>query len=513
MDLTRALTILESKTWFFSSYNVSERLDALRVIGTSAEWRLIDRLIPILRDRQAAVRDAAADSISSLLRHVSSKTLFESLKYAPFTVAEIGGYRKVFSDDRSIDLLILASFNHDGFVRERAVLELGRTDNPKAILPLTYRLGDWVEQVRDASATAISAFKTAKHLGAFLESIADLERMIKVERVNLGPIYKSLIHYLILENREQVRTDFRSHTEKTRQAIAKHISRSWDISEVDLDLLLSDRNPYVRSIALDHFNKLSPVQQRNLLKDRYYGVRLKALRNLTEQKDFLDLLIPSLVDVSSSIRQFARYHLRERISHFSDVYVENIERGVQLDVSLTGLGEVGTNGHAWVVEAYIDHSNTKVRKSALKSFIHLDPIGARDKVLSYLDDPDHGLRKMARSFFERRASLEVIQRFREIFAVGDIVRKLEVLNFYGRVGRWNVLGDIIFATLDENISVRQLAVDHLRRWIGQSSNLFVRPDEDSLNHLRQLAESVRREHEKKLYFETNPLDGFSFYLE
>jgi HEAT repeat protein len=512
MDLLKHFSILEDKGWFFNRHGPLERLDALRKIVAHGEWRLIDRLIPFLNDRDREIQIGAADAISQLLKTVSTKNLYESLKYCRISTSDIEQFRNRFSADHYVDLLLIASFNHNGYVREKAVVELGRSGNGKAIQPLIYRLGDWVPNVRSAALRAIDEFKHPDYVDSFIANISDLERLKRIERIDLNLIYDSLVYYLIVDNREHLRASFRSYSEKTRQTLAKHISRSSNITRADLSLLLTDRNPFVRSLALDRFEELSETDIRNLLKDKASVVRLKTLRNLTSSPDFLTIVRPFLTDGSTAIRQFTRFHLRDEVSRFAGLYATNLSDGRQVLSSLLGLAEVDGKEFTSMIERYLDDPNIKIRRSALKALAVLNPEKAKAVAISYLDNDDPGLRRISARLFDRRPSPAIVLRCRAIFRAGSSELKGEMLNLFGRIGGWTGIGEIVKATVDENEEIRELAVNLLHRWVRKASTLFVRPTSEELHELRSTVSDVYAKHERKRYFHTNPLEGFNFYL-
>ncbi|MEQ1762178.1 MAG: HEAT repeat domain-containing protein [Pyrinomonadaceae bacterium] len=512
MDVLNHFSILEDKGWFFNRHSPLERLHALTKIATHGDWRLIDRLIPFLNDRDREVQIGAADAISHLLKTVSAKNLYESLKYCSISTSDIDLLRNRFSADRYFDLLLIASFNHNGYVRQKAVVELGRSRNGKAIRPLIYRLGDWVPNVRSAALRAINEYKHPDYLDFFIANIADLDRLRRVERVDLGPIFDSFVNYLIVDNREHLRAGFRSYSEKTRQTLAKYVSRSSHITKVDLSLLLKDRNPFVRTLALDRFEKLSETDIRNLLEDKSSGVRLKTLRNLTSGPDFLTLVKPFLTDGSTAIRQFTRFHLRDEVSRFADLYADNLSKGRQVISSLLGLAEVDGKEFTLLVERYLDDPNIKIKRSALKALTELNPERAKEIAISYLGNDDHGLRRISTRLFERRPSPDVVLRCRAILRLGSSELKAEMLNLFSRIGGWTGIREIVLATVDDDEEIRELAVRLLRRWVSKASTLFVRPTSEELQELRSTVGNVYDAHERNRYFQANPLEGFSFYL-
>ena len=55
-------------------------------------------------------------------------------------------------------LLIIASMNKNGFIREQAIKRFNKYQNPKAIQYVLFRLGDWVKPVRETAKITLDSF-------------------------------------------------------------------------------------------------------------------------------------------------------------------------------------------------------------------------------------------------------------------------------------------------------------------------------------------------------------------
>lgn len=514
MDVWEHFSVLKNEGgWLFRRRNLAERLDALNKILETGDWKLICFLFPFLKDGNSEIRIATADSISHLFhRKVSKNNYYESLKYCDISKSDIDRFRSTFDKDQYLVLLQIASLNLNGYIREQAVFELGLSMDEKAIPFIIHRLGDWVVQVRIAAQAAIESFKTPKHLDGFIDNLPEIEGLQRIERVNLTPVYQSLMYFIVTENRSIVRDNFSSHTEKIRGILGRHLSNS-EMTEQDLQLFRNDPSPHIRILAVDHFDSLSPGDIARLLNDKSSRIRLHTLYKLKTTGDFLDVIQPYLADNAASIRQFARFVLKDEKVNFAAYYADNLTHGRAIEPSLSGLAEVDGKEFASTVEPYLDSSKIKIKKAALLALTRLNKPKAYELAMANLDNDLKGLRKLSTRFLERMPTPDVLERIRGIVKCGSAELRTEMLGMLSRIGRWAAISDILLATIDDkDENIRQEAVDYLHSWIFRSANLFTRPSSAEMENIRNVLRIVSEEHQKMNYFENNPVDGFDFYL-
>lgn len=156
-------------------------------------------------------------------------------------------------------------------------------------------------------------------------------------------------------------------TLKTRLIVAKQISTSDNIGLSNLKLLLQDKHFLIRNLALTHFDKLTQTEIDKLLTDKSARVRIQTLYKLKDRNEFTEIIYPFLFDNSASVREFARYSLKNTISDFAKIYNDNLLIKANIIGSLSGLGETNGKDYSSNIEKFLNDKKIKIRKTA---FLH-----------------------------------------------------------------------------------------------------------------------------------------------
>ncbi|MEI9918933.1 MAG: hypothetical protein WDO14_09025 [Bacteroidota bacterium] len=115
-----------------------ESLETFRLKGKPSD---IHGILPFLREDNEAISLRTAEVIASLSDKIKSlNQLYDSLKYLSISISDVDFYIARFRADLAIKLLGIASLNHNGYVRQKAVEALGKIDEPTVIRYLIVRL-------------------------------------------------------------------------------------------------------------------------------------------------------------------------------------------------------------------------------------------------------------------------------------------------------------------------------------------------------------------------------------
>ena len=320
------------------------------------------------------------------------------------------------------------------------------------------------------------------------------------------------MNFVVVENRNYVIENFKTFTDRTRIVIAKHLENSVETNLEDLKILLSYKHFLVRNLALSHFEKLTQAEIANLLVDKSASIRMQTLYCLKNKKKFSDLVFLFLSDISTTIRDFARYSLKHIISNFSTIYNDNLLNNKNIIGSLSGLAE--TNGKQFVENLipFLKDKRVKVRKTAFLALEKLDNSKAYDFALQNLDSEYIGIRNVIIEYFLNTGSSDVLPKARAIYENGSCDLKKSMLKLFSKVGKWITIADIMIGTIDENENIRLLSLGYLQHWRNKATSYFTQPKQGELERANQMFRFAFEIHEEKKYFNQNPLTGIDFYL-
>ncbi len=515
MELWNYLQILEQEKqgWLFPKNNVEERLHALTKILEFGYPSSIPNLIPFLKDNNEKIQQTTCKVITQLFKKIETKKgFYDILKHCDISKSDIDFYSQNFSQHECLTLYSISTLNSSGYVREKAVKRLSETNNEKAIPFIVYRLADWVQAVRQTALKSIENFKKPEFINALVNNLTIFEWLQKVERTDLSSVHSDIMNFVVVKNKNFVIENFKTFTDRTRIVLAKQIVNSDEIKLEDLKTLLSDKHFLVRNFALSHFDKFTQSEINNLLVDKSARIRMQTLYSLKNKENFSDLVFPFLSDNSASIRDFARYELKNNISDFAKIYNDNLLNKKNIIGSLSGLAE--TNGKQFIetLFPFLQDPKVKIRKTAFLALKQLDNSEAYDFALQNLDSKYIGIRNVIIEYFSNTATTEVLQKAREIYTSGNYDLKKSMLKLFTKVGKWTTIADIMIGTIDENENIRQLSWDYLQQWRNKASSYFTQPKQGELERANQIFRFAFEVHEEKKYFNQNPLTGLDFYL-
>lgn len=513
MDLQECLSILNKKKgWFLNRSDTQERLDALDRIAAIGGVGVIPFLIPYLKDEKIIL--AVSKAISALFSRITAKnSLYSSMSQSDISVSDLNLFQKKLEPDQYLDLVLIASMNRNGYVREAALTKLGESISAKAIPFVTYRFADWVPEVRQEAFKTFQKLVSNLDIDALVNSLEIFDWLRKVERVDLSSEYASILDHIRVKNRKTVLAKYRSYHAKNRFLLAKHLSETDHLDRSELELFLNDRNFQIRALAVDHIDLLTKSDVRKLLSDRSSYIRLRTLYGLKDRDEFPSLIREHLADPAASIRYLARFSLRDESIDLAKFYHDALDRQRSVIGALAGLAEVDAKEYSEGVGKFLTDPRPGVRKAAFLALTRLNEHLAYDFAMSNLDSSFVSLRKLAMRFLEKRPTSKVLMRAREVYATGDVTLKKQILSMFDHIGGWKIIPDIILGTIDEEPDIRELSKEYLSLWRSRSARIFTKPPPDELEQARHAYESAFRIHEKENYFDVNPLQNFDFHLK
>jgi HEAT repeat protein len=516
MEIWQYLEVLKrpNKTWFFSKDNTQEKINALTKIADNGYPSLIYYLIDFLKDDNKPIRETTCRAITHLFKKIESKkTHYDTLKHCRISKSDIDFYETNFSKEQFIELLAISSFNRSGYVREKAVKKLTQVESPKAIQFLIYRLADWVLPVRQAALIGIDNYKKIDYIDSLIENLPIFEWLQKVERTNLSGVYQDIIEYIATSNKSYLIDNYKKYSDKHRLILARYISGSLRENSVALKLFLTDKHFLIRSLVINHFDKLGQKEIEQLLNDQSAKVRLQTLYCLKDQNDFEATIKKFLADNSATIRHFARYTLKQTGIDYAKLYNDNLQMNFQVIGSLIGLAETEGKPYSETVKSYLNDQKIQIKKTAFYALCKLDEESAYDFAFTNLDSPYLGVRNVIIEFLSHIPRQEVLIKARSIYETGHFDLKKSMLKLFNKVGGWIAIPDLMIGTIDENEFIRHLAFDYIQKWKTKAVRLFTTPTQAEIDRAKQIFNFVYKTHEDKQYFKSNPVNMLDNYFK
>jgi HEAT repeat protein len=490
-DLSKCVTILRAEPFFlFKKEDAARKLKCFETVKEHGTARMIWVLFGLLKNKNPLLREGAAETVGSLLEKTDSLALlYSSLKYVDFKSDDFEYFKAAFSPAIYLNLLFVGSLNQNGRVREKAVQELHLTGNRKALRFVILRLADWVNQVREAAENAVRSYFQPRFVDEFLNRIPLIEWLLKVERTDLHGIYSEIYRFIFsFEPDRQFYEKIERFGDKTKFIYVRNYLNSNPPRGEVFELLSNDKSFLVKIELLKHLEKLDRETQKHFiakfLRDDSAKVRVYAIYSTKPfRAGFHDKIRESIFDVSASVRELARFILRESETDFAGLYRQRLTDDENSPGALLGLSEVGTAADLPIFLTYIARPRIKIKAACLTALNRLDKETARKCALEFLADSSAKLRNKSVEILSKLVDDEVLEAAREIYRTGDLARRQSMLKMFGRIGDWRVVGDFIIALGDANEKIRDLAWMNLQKWRSKQS--FSKPRAEDLERAKR----------------------------
>ena len=380
------------------------------------------------------------------------------------------------NDRRAV--IIFASFNPNGFIREQAVYLLA--EYPGTLPHIILRQNDWVMQVRQ---TAINAF--AKRLqepsdGEILDALPFAEKLKWSSRGVHEEYIKSFFNKLTsLEHREDLEKGLSSDNIRTHKICIQALLNSPcpDFEQV-FKRLKCESDPFLRKII---YGKLCALGQdvsecsHILLHDKYPANRMLALQYLhgANKSDVLPLSKEMLLDKSAVVRELSRRIVREYTPDFgfSVFYSENIKNNAV--AAIYGLGESGKQSDTEIIEKFLCDSRIAVTRASMISLMRLDNEKYSSQIIDMLSDARIGVVKTAQQLIIKY-DIADYKRIKEIFNSTPFeYSKIKCAAILFSASKWQSLIYMLEALACETDDIRKLAIQAINVWLFNFNKSFI----------------------------------------
>ncbi len=403
------------------------------------------------------------------------------------------------------DLLGLLSFHPSGYVRESAVRRLAALAGGSELRYLLLRRNDWVSQVREAARDAIRERIRTDSVVAFARSFCLVDRLEVSQRGDRESLIGGLAHiFAATPGVEAILAALASGSRRNRRALIRfaieHVPAGLSaviacgVTMAD-DLIRMWATPLVPQ-ALDGPQALLTLQR--LANDPSPAVRREALTALArafpgERERALER---GVLDRSAAVRDICRFLLGRPNADFVRAYRSVISEASSprlLASAIASLAEVGTASDAGSVAPYLAHSNSSVRRVAVKCVMRLAGDGFAERVASMLIDPSRGVSAAARNSLRNHVRMIGAPRLDEIFAEAARHTRLNIVPLFAALPKWQSIPRLLKVAAGSDKQVADAARRFIRDWNRQYNRSSASPSERELEALAvafKAAESV-----------------------
>ena len=483
------------------------------IAGSNEPAAIVD-LLPFVLATKLNIATAAADAVHRLLRGFPAKELswleynlrarvsysggviYDWYKLSPSQLALLERF-----GDQSVQILGLASFHHNGYVREAAINRLASSATGAELPFLILRLNDWVSNVRDAAYQAILSRLKPEYCQRFIDNFALLSRVEKAGRADHTQIIQAINELL---KSDQCRTVLRDALTSSDRFIRRACFRlALDSTSLDLQqvamLALDDEDTVIRYWGAPKISSVSDVATRErflalMKRDGFMPVRREALRIAVKHDlpDVVEELHTALLDQHKSMREEARYQLKSIPSiAVAAFYREQLTRaaGPKLYAVISGLGETGRAEDDRLMLPYTSHPSSKTRRAAIKALASLRPEAHLELFMSALEDDVPSISQHALKALSRKTASLSAARVWELFSSKAHAHvKRNALSLIGRFAKWESISYLIRAVCNIDETIVELSRSAIRRWLIRFNRSFTTPTPEQLARFKDALE-------------------------
>jgi HEAT repeat protein len=517
-DFIKCIDILRKQPYFFKGEDIKQKLKCLEIIKKYGNPQITWVLFGLLKNNNPFLRDGAAKTIISLFEKTESQNiLYSNLKYTDIKSKDFEYFKTNFSSEIYLHLVFVASLNQSGYVREKAIKELLLIQNPKAIRFIIFRLADWVTEVRETAKNALRSYFQPDFIDEFLSQVPLIEWLLKVERTNLNDVYDEIYRFIFRFGLSESFYDkIKRFGDKTKFIYIRNYLKFNAPNKEVFEMLSNDRLFLVKIELLKHIEKLDEETQKyfieKFLHDRSAKVRVYAIYSTKPfRTEFREKILESIFDVSASVRELARFILRDSNINFAELYRQRLKDDENSLGAILGLTEVGTLADLPIFETYVCQLNAKIKVACLTAINSLNKEIAKKYALKLLSDSSANVRNKSIEILSKLGDEEVFRIARDIYQKGSDEQKRSILKLFGKIGGWKVVGDFIFALGDSNEKIQDLGWMNLEKW--RRKQLFSRPSAEDVERTKSLYEEFDKTKPELNYHREKLWTELPFYLK
>ncbi|MBK1831682.1 hypothetical protein JIN77_13180 [Verrucomicrobiaceae bacterium R5-34] len=406
-------------------------------------------------------------------------------------------------------LCVLAA-HPNGYYRERAVVAMARHPEPVTLAFALVRCNDWVLPVRS------SARDTAAQLIAKL-STDELLRVWNVfARMSKGQRHRDISFvetvFPLLRKRvssEVLHRQLQSDDSKTRRYAAELM---WEthasLTYADLQALCSCSDPYIcfrtlRDVLPSIDLKLRVQLLETVRKKKWAPARLERLRIIvaSQAEKMRDALQSALCDRSATIRNFARFHLRD----CGDLDIEahylaklHAEQDSEKIAALFGLQEIGSPSLASTALDWLNGQQPRRIAAALRVLPDAWVKEHEQLILEMITDDSAQVSKAAyQTLMKNPPSSETVFPYLDQSGLSE-QHTLYLSYLLFKQGRWDSVVNALVLARHPSERVREAAAHGIQRWLVDQSGYWLKPPTHELDRIESALSASAPHMSKKL---------------
>ena len=490
----------------------SEPDEIIRQIADAGESAVIPDLLPILiiGDRKAIL--ASANAIHRLLRPLKPADFarfdeFVRQGYSEWRVRREPWYTMKTKDvghlasmgETSVSLLGIASCHTNGYVREAAVRELGKTETGAELPFLFIRANDWVPEIRSSARNLLLNRIRPDYIHRLMAWLPLALRLGKMSRDDHSSIVEAVRALFSSPGaRATLHEGFESEDPFVRRFCFELALNSNEADHLSvLQRAFAQSDSQVRKAAIHKLRVITPSRESKRIlvqakSNNCAAVRREALQIFAEKypDEAAQEFQSALLDANITVREEAQHFSQKKSTvDLRAYYSEALQKstGRQLCVAVAGLGETGRPKDSQLLERFLQDQSSRVRATALHAIARLNSDAYFEEFVLALEDASSKVTREALLALCKKPNLVGGQRLWDIY---DRCRhphgKRRALFLLARINKWDSIAFLVQSLTDQNNAIVDLSQKYISRWFVRYNRSFATPTAEQISRLRNV---------------------------
>ena len=483
------------------------KLNDYKTVLQSGDFSSIPWVFCVLSEKHDASKTTAADILCDALGKMSFDDLVQideqmrqttsmewSIDWRRLSIDSF--FTSEMSKDARCAVIVFASFNPNGFIRERAVRMMKDYDGMLSFAIL--RLNDWVSQVQNAAIETVDYRLSNLAAGELIAALPFADKLSRSGRIrDANPCIKRIFATLTSDNNEnELSVGLSSDNVRTRRICITALLGADHLKyDVVVNQLQNETDPFLRATIFRRL--ISTGQDLGLIADRFLADKYPLNRMLafqyicnvndTKALQWAEIL---LLDKSTAAREASRFYLNKKTpgydyrtfykSHFNDNTVSVI----------LGLGEVGTSEDANEIANYLKSEQISIVRAAMIAVMRLDGEKYSPQITAFLSDDRAVIVKTAYNLI-RKTSVPDYTKVMEIFRATQFTNtRQKCFSVLLTASKWKRLIFILDVLEFDDGDMIEPAKVALERWIGSYNQAYTTATSDQIEKITKSIERL-----------------------
>lgn len=389
-----------ARKFFINKKAEAELFSKLNLI---AEPNAIPLLLPLVFSHNKRLAETVASTLHKIVVKIPVDTLesldemirrvadYDNQSWDQITVNQVKGLN--FEKPVCNTIYVLLCSHHNGYIREQAIKGLLPEFSELNIPILLIRANDWVDKIKLLVSEKLIEIINNNKISNFIPSlnlIAQLYQKGRYDHSNListieGHLIEKCYDKLLLAitsfpNRKISRVAFRIAAKNTAK-ILQLVQISSQSSDIIIKLeILNVASCHLSGDMLFEFLNQCLIDKSPIIRRKCIHICLEELPQRINH-----ILINTLFDKSVSLRELARFYLKDNDTNIAEIYQETlINKNKPLNIAIMGLAEVGNQDDFKLIEPHIRDASLNVRAACIYAIFKLNPDNKQELILEQL---------------------------------------------------------------------------------------------------------------------------------